>query len=168
MTQAKNEKRLWETLTHVNQLYHLTRLPTTQQNSCINACKQLILYYDGIRGVLYERRYESNTSNFFLRKCNCNNNNTYSYTFCNYTAIFHKSPSFSTHFCQRSKIPCLYFGAHHERYKETLNKLRQRIRTVRPERNTKDVLLLHDNARPDTRLCTSQIWRPATVACLVL
>jgi histone-lysine N-methyltransferase SETMAR len=30
------------------------------------------------------------------------------------------------------------------------------IRTVRPNRNMKDVLLLHDNARPHTSLCTRE------------
>jgi histone-lysine N-methyltransferase SETMAR len=45
-------------------------------------------------------------------------------------------------------------GAHHERYKETSNKLRKRIHRVRPNRNTKDALLLHDNALPHTSLLT--------------
>jgi hypothetical protein len=37
------------------------------------------------------RRYESNSSTFFLRKCNCNNDNICmddSYIFCNYDAVF--------------------------------------------------------------------------------
>jgi hypothetical protein len=46
-------------------------------------------------------------------------------------------------FCE---IPCLDFPAHRERYKGTLNKLGQRMRTVCPNRNMQDVLLLHDNA----------------------
>jgi hypothetical protein len=40
---------------------------------------------------IYERQCESNASNFFLRKRNCNNNEIYmdnSYIFCNYEAIF--------------------------------------------------------------------------------
>jgi hypothetical protein len=53
-----------------------------------------------------------------------------------------------------TKIPCLDFGAHNERYKGILNKLRQRIRTVRPDQNMKDVLLLDDNARPYTSIRT--------------
>jgi transposase len=57
---------------------------------------------------------------------------------------------------QCCKISCLDFGAHHERYSGTSNKLRQRIRKVRPNRNVKDVLLLHDNARPHTSLRTSE------------
>jgi histone-lysine N-methyltransferase SETMAR len=40
--------------------------------------------------------------------------------------------------------------------KGTLNKLLQLIRTVRPDRNMKDVLLLHDNAQPHTGLCTRE------------
>jgi hypothetical protein len=48
------------------------------------------------------------------------------------------------------------FGAHHERHKETLNKLQQRIRRIRPNRNMKDRLLLHDNARPHTSLRTRE------------
>jgi histone-lysine N-methyltransferase SETMAR len=39
---------------------------------------------------------------------------------------------------------------------ETLNQLQQRIRRVRPKRNMKDVLLLHDNARPHTSLRTRE------------
>jgi hypothetical protein len=61
------------------------------------------------------------------------------------------------------------FGAHHERCKETLNKLRQSIRRVRSNRNMKDVLLLHDNARPHTNLRTSEaiakmVWTVLTYA----
>jgi hypothetical protein len=37
-----------------------------------------------------------------------------------------------------------------------LNKLRERIRAVRPNRNMKDVLLLHDNAWPHTSLRTRE------------
>jgi hypothetical protein len=57
---------------------------------------------------------------------------------------------------QCCKIPCLDFGARHEWYKETLNKPPQSIRTVRPNRNMNDVLLLHDNALPHTGLRTRE------------
>jgi hypothetical protein len=50
----------------------------------------------------------------------------------------------------------LDFGAHHERNKEPLNELRQRIRRVRPDRNMKDVPLLPDNARPHISLRTRE------------
>jgi hypothetical protein len=85
------------------------------------------------------------------------------YIFCNYVAVFLQSlVIFNTFLLTLSKklyiivvkFPCLDFRAHHERYKETLNKLRQRIRTVRPNRHIKDVLLLHDNAGPHTNLRT--------------
>jgi hypothetical protein len=55
---------------------------------------------------------------------------------------------------QWCKIPYLDFRAHHKRYTETLNKLRLRMRRFRPDRNTTDVLLLHDNARPQISLRT--------------
>jgi hypothetical protein len=54
--------------------------------------------------------------------------------------------------CHCCKVPCLDLGARHERYKEALNKLRQRIRRVCPNRSLKDVLLLHDNARTHANL----------------
>jgi hypothetical protein len=58
-------------------------------------------------------------------------------------------------------------------YKETLKKLRQRIRTACPNQNMKDVLLLHDNAQPHISLRTCKAigktgWavlpRPAHIA----
>jgi hypothetical protein len=131
----------------------------------------------------------------FLRQCNCDNNeiNTDdSYIFCNYDAIFPQSLRHFQHtfvnvwqdaVYQCCKIPCFEFGAHHERYKETLNKLRQRIPTVRPHRNTKGVLLLHDSAWPHTNLhtrsnrkngllfpilLTAHIWHSPTTTCFAL
>jgi hypothetical protein len=54
---------------------------------------------------------------------------------------------------QCCKIPCLSFGAHHEWYKEILNKLQQCICRVHPNRNMNDILCLHDNAQPHNSLC---------------
>jgi hypothetical protein len=55
-----------------------------------------------------------------------------SYVFCSYKTIFPQSlRHFQHNFVNveqdavyQCKIPCLKFGAHHERHKETLNKLR--------------------------------------------
>jgi hypothetical protein len=87
-----------------------------------------------------------------------------SYLFCSYEAIFsqclrhfqHIFANFEQDPVYQCKIPCLAFGAHHRRYNETLNKLRQRVSIIRPNRNTNDVLLLHDNARPHTSLRTRE------------
>jgi hypothetical protein len=75
--------------------------------------------------------------------------------------FFQESPAFSTNFCQHSdnvyqccKIPCLYFGAHHEWYTETLNTLQECIHRVCPNQNMEDVLLLHENAWPHISLRT--------------
>jgi hypothetical protein len=57
---------------------------------------------------------------------------------------------------QCCKIPYLDFGPHRKRYKETLNEVPQQFHRVRPNRNTEDVLLLHDNARPHTSLLTRE------------
>jgi hypothetical protein len=43
-----------------------------------------------------------------------------------------------------------------ERYVQTLKKLKQRIRMVRPYRKMNQVLFLHDNARPHTSLNTRE------------
>jgi hypothetical protein len=66
-----------------------------------------------------------------------------SYTFCSYEAIFPQSlPRFIQSFVnvdhdtvhQCGKSPCLDLRKQHQRYKESLNKLRQRITEfVRPE-----------------------------------
>jgi hypothetical protein len=72
---------------------------------------------------------------FFLRKCNCNNNEIYvdDSNICNYGAVFpqnllHFHHSFASidldAVYQCCKIPCFDFGAHHKWYKETLIKLR--------------------------------------------
>jgi transposase len=70
-------------------------------------------------------------------------------------------------------------------YKEPSNKFRQSIHRVRPNRNMKDVLLLHDNARPHSNLrireaaekrgwtvlpnlLTAKIWHPLTTISLAL
>jgi hypothetical protein len=45
---------------------------------------------------------------------------------------------------------------HRERYVQTLNKLKQRIRWVRPNRKMNQVPFLHDNARPHTSLRTRE------------
>jgi histone-lysine N-methyltransferase SETMAR len=48
------------------------------------------------------------------------------------------------------------FQCHSERYVQTLKKLKQRIRRVRPNRKMNQVVLLHDNARPHTSLRTRE------------
>lgn len=53
-----------------------------------------------------------------------------------------------------------------ERYVQTLRKLKQRIRRVRPQRKMYQVLLLHDNARQHTSLRTREAT--ATVGWTVL
>jgi hypothetical protein len=71
--------------------------------------------------------------------------------------------------CHQCKIPCLDFGAHHERYKETLNKLRQGIRRVRPKRDMKDVLLLPDTCfrtcEAIAKICWAFLPHPAPSDC---
>jgi hypothetical protein len=57
---------------------------------------------------IYDRWYESNASNFFLKNCKCNKNGIYVddlYIFCNYAAIFsHKvSDIFNTLLAQLYK-----------------------------------------------------------------
>jgi hypothetical protein len=71
---------------------------------------------------------------------------------------FHIFPSILNSFLTLSKTLCtsaVKFPAstseHITNGTRKLNKLRQRTRIVRPNRNTKDVLLLHDNARPHVR-----------------
>jgi hypothetical protein len=74
-----------------------------------------------------------------------------SYIFCNYEAIFpcHFSIIFNAPaniqldaVYQCSQISCLDFRAHHQQYKETSNKLQQRIHRVHRNQNTKDALLM--------------------------
>jgi hypothetical protein len=60
-----------------------------------------------------------------------------------------------------TSFACFDFGAHYERYKE----LRQPIRTVRPNGNVKDVLLLHDNARPHTSFSTRDAIAKNVMGC---
>jgi hypothetical protein len=81
----------------------------------------------------YLRGPHESKASFFFRKDNSDNNEIYeddSHIFCNYEAIFphmlHSQHTFAYfeqdavyHCC---KIPCLDFGAYHERYKETLHK----------------------------------------------
>jgi hypothetical protein len=84
-----------------------------------------------------------------------------SHILCNHHASFlqtlpHVQHTLAVAVYHCCNIPLLYFEAHHKRYKETLNKLRQSIRTVRPNRNMTRVLLLHYNARPHNSLRTRE------------
>jgi hypothetical protein len=64
------------------------------------------------------------------------------------------------------KFNCLDFRAHWKRYRETLNKLRQRIDKVRSNRNMKDIFLFQDNAQPHSSLRTREAI--AKMGCIVL
>jgi hypothetical protein len=126
---------------------------------------------------IYERRYESNASSFFSK---------YIIPTTQFTWMFHTSFAIMRLFFHRLRhfhytFSNLDFGAHRKRYKETSNKLQQRIRTVRANRNTIDVLLLHDNARPHTNLrareaVAKMVWtvrfpscsHPSSTTCLSL
>jgi hypothetical protein len=98
--------------------------------------------------------YESNAFTF-PRKMQLPNNEICtddSYIFYNFEAIIPHSLRNFQHTSANVEFPSLNFGAHHERHNETLNILRQRTRTVRPNWNMQDVPFLHDNARPHTSL----------------
>jgi hypothetical protein len=83
-----------------------------------------------------------------------------SYIFCNYKAIFTQSLRHFQHIlptlCKTLYTNAVKFPATSRAVQGNFKKLRKRMRIVRSNRIMKDVLLLHDNARPHTSLRTRE------------